>query len=224
MILVFLVLALPICVSAGIKERESAVVKAVRKTRDAVVNIRAEQKIDEYESPSFGDPFFDDFFKDFFEPRYKKESVETSLGSGVIISKHGYIITNQHVIRSTSSIKVILADKREFKARVVGADTETDIAVLKIKSDEHLPFVAFGSSADIMIGETAIAIGNPYGLSHTVTSGVISALGRTVNTKSRTYTNFIQTDASINPGNSGGPLLNIDGDLIGINAAIYEKA
>ena len=206
--------------------RKNEVVLAVEKVEPAVVNIRAEQKIDEYESLSFGDPVFDNFFKDFFEPRYKKEYVETSLGSGLIISKHGYVVTNQHVIRSMSDIKVILADKREFQARVIGADPETDIAVLKIKSETELPFVELGRSDDLMIGETAIAIGNPYGLSHTVTKGVISAVGRTVKneTEGRTYTNFIQTDASINPGNSGGPLLNIDGDVIGINAAIYEKA
>lgn len=151
--------------------------------------------------------------------------METSLGSGVIISKHGYIITNQHVIRSTSTdIKVILSDQREFIARVIGADPETDIAVLKIKSENELPYLEFGRSDDLMIGETVIAIGNPYGLSHTVTTGVVSAIGRTVKAEGRAYTNFIQTDASINPGNSGGPLLNIDGELVGINTAIYEKA
>jgi Do/DeqQ family serine protease len=211
-------------VSAGLSERRNEVVLAVEKAGPAVVNIRAEQKIEEYEKFSFGDPFFDEFFKDFFEPRYKKEYVETNLGSGLIISKHGYIITNQHVIRSTSDIKVILADKREFHARIIGADPETDIAVLKIKPDKELPYLTLGSSDDLMIGETVIAIGNPYGLSHTVTKGVVSAIGRTVKTNDRTYTNFIQTDASINPGNSGGPLLNIDGEVIGINTAIYEKA
>jgi serine protease Do len=209
---------------AGINERKNEVVLAVEKASPAVVNIRAEQKRDEYEKFSFGDPFFDEFFKDFFEPRFKKEYVETSLGSGVIISKDGYIVTNQHVIRSTSVIKVILSDSREFQARVIGADPETDIAVLKIKPDNDLPYLDFGSSDDLMIGETVIAIGNPYGLSHTVTTGVISAVGRTVKAAEHTYTNFIQTDASINPGNSGGPLLNIDGEFIAINTAIYEKA
>ncbi len=209
---------------AGASERRNEVVVAVEKVGAAVVNVRAEQRKDDYEPFNFGDPFFDEFFRDFFEPRYKKETIQTSLGSGVIISKDGFIVTNQHVIRSTSDIKVILSDNREFQAKVIGADPATDIAVLKIKSEAPLPFIELGRSSELMIGETVIAIGNPYGLSHTVTTGVVSAVGRTVKTKERTYTNFIQTDASINPGNSGGPLLNIDGDVIGINTAIYERA
>lgn len=225
MILLLLLLLLPCTESvSGVAERRSAVVIAVEKASPAVVNIRAEQKSDEYEPSTFGDPFFDEFFKDFFEPRYKKELIQTSLGSGLIISEDGYIITNQHVIRSTSSIKVILSDNREFQAKVIGADAETDIAVLKIESALPLPSLTLGRSNDLMIGESVIAIGNPYGLSHTVTTGVLSAVGRTVKTEDKTYANFIQTDASINPGNSGGPLLNIDGEVIGINTAIYEKA
>ncbi len=205
-------------------ERRNSVVKAVEKASPAVVNIRVEQKREEYKMRTFGAPFADEFFKDFFEPRIKKETVQTSLGSGVIITESGYIITNQHVIRSTSSIKVILADNREFFAKVVGADPGTDIAVLKIDSDKPLPYLTMGRSDDLMIGETVIAIGNPYGFSHTVTTGVLSAVGRTLKTDDRTYTNFLQTDAAINPGNSGGPLLNVDGDVIGINTALYVKA
>lgn len=161
-------------------------------------------------------------FLDHGQPRRYKR---TSLGSGVIISgERGLILTNAHVISRSSAIQVFLQDEREFSADIIGADPDSDLAVLRIQSDDPLPAIEMGTSDDLMIGETIIAIGNPFGFSHTVTTGVISALKRSIRTEERTYQDFIQTDASINPGNSGGPLLNINGELIGINTAIYAKA
>src|SRR5262245_48904475 len=133
-------------------------------------------------------------------------------------------MTNVHVVERPSSIHVTLSDEREFDAKLVGADADADIAILRVQAGGPLPSIPLGSSADLMIGESVIAIGNPFGLSHTVTTGVVSAVGRSLRDEDRTYTDFIQTDASINPGNSGGPLLNIKGELVGINTAIYGKA
>jgi len=208
--------------------RESAVVKAVRKVSPAVVNISSEYAVRKRMNPFSGfgmDEFFDSFFRDFFDPNLQRETKRTSLGSGVIIDgKRGFIISNAHVIANTGTIKVVLKDEREYEAQIVGADPEFDLAVLQIKTDDRLPTIKLGSSDDLMIGETVIAIGNPFGFSHTVTTGVISALNRSIRTEDRVYNEFIQIDASINPGNSGGPLLNINGELIGINTAIYAKA
>jgi Do/DeqQ family serine protease len=208
--------------------RETAVVKAVRDVSPAVVNISSAVQVRKRTSPFSGfgmNPFFEEFFKDFFDPRFERRQEHTSLGSGVIIDgKKGLILTNAHVIQKTGTIKVVLKDEREFEARIVGTDPDSDLAVLKIDSDKPLPAINMGSSDDLMIGETVIAIGNPFGFSHTVTTGVISAIDRSIRADDRVYHNFIQIDASINPGNSGGPLLNINGDLIGINTAIYAKA
>jgi len=208
--------------------RETAVVKAVRAVSPAVVNISSAVQVRKRTSPFSGfgfNPFFEEFFKDFFDPRFERRREYTSLGSGVIIDgKKGLILTNAHVIQKTGTIKVVLEDEREFEAKIVGTDPDSDLAVLKIDSEQDLPAIKMGSSEDLMIGETVIAIGNPFGFSHTVTTGVISAKDRSIRAQDRVYHNFIQIDASINPGNSGGPLLNINGDLIGINTAIYAKA
>jgi len=167
----------------------------------------------------------DDFFRDFFPDFFSREYTRTSLGSGVIIDgKKGYIVTNHHVVAKASEIKVITSDQKEYQAQILGTDPRSDLAVLQIEARGNPPEIKMGDSDDLMIGETVIAIGNPFGLSHTVTTGVVSALDRTVRTEGHVYRNFIQTDASINPGNSGGPLLNLDGELIGINTAIYQKA
>jgi len=201
---------------------------AVKKVGPAVVNINSEYEIAQRSNPFLGfggDPFFDSFFRDFFEPRYQRRYTGQSLGSGVIVDgKQGYILTNEHVIAKSTKVKVVLQDEREFDAELVGASPDFDLAILKIDSHETLPAIEMGSSDNLMIGETVIAIGNPFGFSHTVTTGVISALDRSVQTEDRTYRDFIQTDASINPGNSGGPILNVEGDLIGISTAIYSKA
>ena len=203
-------------------ERRTPVVVAVEKVSPAVVNISTVVR-EQIRSPF---PFSgNDFFKDFFPDYFGREYTYTSLGSGVIIDgSKGYIITNHHVVAGATEIKVIVSDEKEYKARILGSDPRSDLAVLKIETEGRLPELHMGNSDDLMIGETVIAIGNPFGLSHTVTTGVISALERSVRTDERIYRHFIQTDASINPGNSGGPLLNIDGELIGINTAIYQKA
>lgn len=208
--------------------RENAVVRAIRKVSPAVVNISSEYEVRKRANPFSGfgmDPFFDSFFKDFFDPGFERRYKRTSLGSGVIIDgKRGFILTNEHVIAKSGTITVVLKDEREFEAQVVGADPDSDLSVLRIVSKEPLPAIEMGSSDDLMIGETVIAIGNPFGFSHTVTTGVISANNRSIRTNEKVYHDFIQIDASINPGNSGGPLLNINGELIGINTAIYAKA
>jgi Do/DeqQ family serine protease len=225
---VFSVLALRGAAYGASYERENHVVRAVKKVGPAVVNISSEYEVAQRSNPFFGfgrDPFFDSFFRDFFEPRHEQRYKGQSLGSGVIVDgEEGYILTNEHVIARGSKIKVVLQDKREFEAQLVGASPDFDLAILKIDPDEALPAIDMGNSDDLMIGETVVAIGNPFGFSHTVTTGVISALNRSVQTEDRTYRDFIQTDASINPGNSGGPILNIEGDLVGISTAIYSKA
>ena len=222
-------LALPAVAAARGAEsdpaRRSLVVEAVEKASPAVVNVSTEQIVERRGSPfPFPqDPFFEEFFHDFVDPRPQRFKT-TSLGSGVIVAADGTIMTNVHVIERASRVRVMLSDQREFDATLVGADADADIAILRVKAGGDLPHIPFGSSADLMIGETVIAIGNPFGLSHTVTTGVVSAVGRSLHDEDRTYTDFIQTDASINPGNSGGPLLDIKGELIGINTAIYGKA
>src|SRR5438552_5475040 len=222
-------LALPAVAAARGAEsdpaRRSLVVEAVERASPAVVNVSTEQIVERRGSPfPFPqDPFFDEFFRDFVDPRPQRFKT-TSLGSGVLVGTDGTIMTNVHVVERASRIHVTLADQREFDATLVGADADADIAVVRVKTGAALPFIALGRSADLMIGESVIAIGNPFGLSHTVTTGVVSAVGRSLHDEDRTYTDFIQTDASINPGNSGGPLLNIKGELIGINTAIYGKA
>jgi serine protease Do len=168
-------------------------------------------------------PVFD-FFNDFFNPFYDFEGrwKEQGTGSGVIVSADGYIITNNHVVTGAEKIKVTLYDKRVFSGKVVGSDPKTDIAVVKISS-ERLPTVAWGDSDKLRVGEFVLAIGNPFGLSHTVTMGIISAVGR-ANVGIADYEDLIQTDAAINPGNSGGPLVDGEGSLIGINTAIFSKS
>jgi serine protease Do len=207
--------------------RENAVVRAVRKASPAVVNISSAYEARARANPfaGFGNPLFDEFFRDFFDPRFEQRQQQTSLGSGVIIDgDRGLILTNAHVIQRSGTITVALMDRREYEARIVGADPDSDLAVLKIDSKEKMPSIAMGESDDLMIGETVIAIGNPFGFSNTVTTGVVSALHRSIRGDDRVYQDFIQIDASINPGNSGGPLLNINGELVGVNTAIYAKA
>jgi serine protease Do len=204
--------------------RKTPVVIAAEKAGPAVVNIYTEEISSSNRNPFRGmrDNPFENFFKDLLPRRSNKRQ---SLGSGVIIDPRGYVITNQHVVDKASRIKVILSDGRTFKARLIGADIKSDLTIIKIDTDNSLPHIKMGGSDDLMIGETVLAIGNPFGLRHTVTQGIISALNRTIRSgKNVVYNDFIQVDASINPGNSGGPLLNINGDLIGINAAIYQKA
>ncbi len=227
-IAVVAIFILPVPGHAAEYERENSVVRAVRKVSPAIVNINSEYEVRRRVNPfsRFSrDPFFDSFFKDFFDPGFEQRYKRTSLGSGVIIDgKRGLILTNAHVLAKSTTITVILNDERKFDARIIGADPDSDLAVLRISSKDPLPAVEMGDSNDLMIGETIIAIGNPFGFSNTVTTGVISAVNRSIRAENAVYHDFIQLDASINPGNSGGALLNINGELIGINTAIYAKA
>ncbi len=198
-------------------------VRAVEAVSPSVVNITVVKQVQGGVRSPFGDPFFDQFFKEFYGQQRQRQS--QSLGSGVIIDgAKALVLTNAHVISGGGDITVRLKDGREFKAELVGSDPDFDLAVLKLKKAADLPQVPMGNSEDIYIGETVIAIGNPFGYSHTVTTGVVSALNRSMKTNSGAFGSFIQTDAAINPGNSGGPLLNIHGELIGINTAIQARA
>jgi serine protease Do len=203
---------------ADMARRRNEIVEVVQKVSPAVVFIGTESEV---ESPFRGrrSPL-----EEFFGAPPQQRQRQQGLGSGVIVDPNGIIITNDHVIRGASAIHVVLADGRELEAEVIGSDANNDLAVLKVSSKQPLPAAKLGTSADLMIGETVIAIGSPFGLSKTVTSGVVSATGRTFKADGRTYNDFLQTDAAINPGNSGGPLLNVDGDVIGINTAIFASA
>jgi len=165
-------------------------------------------------------PFADDFFERFFRYRMPREYKRTALGSGIIVSSDGYILTNNHVVSGADELKVMLSDKREFVAEVKGTDPETEVAVIKIDA-EGLPYARLGDSDKIRVGQWVSAIGNPFGFDRTVTFGIVSAKGRSLGMQ--TYEDFIQTDAAINPGNSGGPLVNIRGEVIGINTAIVSR-
>ena len=200
-----------------ISARRSEIVQVVEKVSPAVVNISAEQIL--RRRPSV----FDEFFFG-FDPRRQRRS--QSLGSGAIIDPKGIIVTNDHVVSGASKITAMTKSGMELECEVVGADSDNDLAVLRVRRPNGaLPAIRLGSSADLMIGETIVAIGNPFGLSNTVTAGVVSAIGRTVKAENnQTYTDFIQTDASINPGNSGGPLVNVDGEMVGLATAIIGGA
>ena len=201
-------------------DRQTPIVKVYQDTHKAVVNITGERLVSTTRPPGYRWP---DMF-DFWVPRRQRLAV---LGSGMVVHEDGYVITNAHVIEGADDgkIKVVFSDGSEFPAEKVSADKDKDLAVLKISAEDKLPFIHFGRSNDLMIGETVIAIGNPYGYSNTVTSGVISAVGRDIQVTEETWLRgLIQTDAPINPGNSGGPLLNINGDLIGVNTAIRPDA
>jgi serine protease Do len=209
--------------------RRTPVVIAVEKVGPAVVNIYTETVVDDPfgRGPFPGmDPFSGDFFSEFFGGRSGRpsEARRTSLGSGVLVDPTGIIVTNEHVIVRATEIRVLMSDKTELAARLIGADSDSDLAVLKVDAKSALPALTLPSESDVLIGETVIAIGNPFGLSHTVTTGVVSAVGRTIQAGELIYQDFIQTDASINPGNSGGPLVNVEGRLVGINTAIHSQA
>jgi serine protease Do len=204
-------------------DRRTPVVRAVEKAAPAVVNISTKQvrtapPVFQMEVPEVFRQQFPDYFK-------ARRQVVGSLGSGVLISPKGYIVTNAHVVNQADEIIVTLADESQLKAELVSADPAADLAIIKITGDKPFPAIRLGISSDLMIGETAIAVGNPFGYQHTVTTGVISAVDRTIEAGAGThYEGLIQTDAPINPGNSGGPLLNIRGELIGINTAIRAGA
>ncbi len=203
--------------------RQTPVVKAVTRVGPAVVNITSTREVRQRFNRSFEEFFFGPRFQ--MPNRNGRSRTHTSLGSGVIVDgNNGYVLTNAHVIAGGDVVRIHLLDGREFEADVVGAEADFDLAVLKIRGAQNLPTVPLGTDADIMPGETVIAIGNPFGFSHTVTTGVVSATGRSIRSNDGIFTDLIQTDAAINPGNSGGPLLNILGELIGINTVIDSRA
>jgi serine protease Do len=197
----------------------------VEKWRPTVVNISTTQTIKSSRGFSGNIPHGnldnDDFFRRFFGDIPERELKQKSLGSGLLISKDGYIVTNNHVVAKADKIKVKLSSGKEYDAEVKGKDPNTDLALIKIKTDGDLPFVKFGDSDKLRVGDWVFAIGNPFGLDHTVTAGIVSAKGRVIG--AGPYDNFIQTDTSINPGNSGGPLFNLEGEVIGINTAIVAQ-
>jgi S1-C subfamily serine protease len=214
---------LPRAESTPAASRRTPVVAAVERVRGAVVNVSAEELV-RIRVPSRQGEEGGGLFGELFErPRFRKGYAVTSLGSGVIVSPDGLLLTNNHVVERGARFRVGLADGRELTAKVVGTDPAADLAVLKLETRERLPFAPMARSEELLIGETVIAIGNPFGLSHTVTTGVVSAVHRNFRAGQRMMFDFIQTDASINPGNSGGPLLDIEGRLIGINTAILGE-
>jgi len=206
--------------------RRTAVVDVVQRTKASVVNISAKKIV---ERSLFPDAPFGDLFEDFFGRRFgspTREVPHNSLGTGFLASTAGTILTNHHVVARARQIRVTFEDGREFNAQVIGAAPDVDLALLELQDadPEQLPEPLTFAKGQSLIGETVIAIGNPFGLDHTVTTGVISARDRTFHVKDRTYVGVLQTDASINPGNSGGPLLNIQGRVAGVNTAIFQEA
>ena len=191
---------------------------AARRATPAVVSITASKAPTRH--PNANDPWFQFFFGE--RARQMPTEPQVGLGSGVIVSADGYLITNNHVIADASDIEVMLADGRQAQAKLVGTDPDTDVAVLKIELD-RLPAIGFGNNDNMQVGDVVLAIGNPFGVGQTVTSGIISALGRN-QLGINTFENFIQTDAAINPGNSGGALVDANGNLLGINTAIYSRS
>lgn len=195
----------------------------------AVVNISTEKTVNgggrvfrHFQKNPFGneDPM-NDLFERFFGNQPQQEFKQRSLGSGFIIDRDGYIVTNNHVVENTDQIKVILKDGKEYEAKIIGTDKNTDLALIKIEPDESLTVLELGDSDELKVGRWVVAIGNPFGLGHTVTAGIVSAKGRVIG--SGPYDDFIQTDTSINPGNSGGPLIDLDGRVVGINTAIIQS-
>ncbi len=191
---------------------------AARAALPAVVHIYTTQEIRQQRHPLFDDPIFRHFFGERPDATPQRNS---GLGSGVIVSPNGYILTNFHVIEGADDIQVSLNDGKTYRARVVGSDPESDLAILHIKA-ERLPAITFGQADNLRVGDVVLAIGNPFGVGQTVTMGIVSALGRS-HLGINTFENFIQTDAAINPGNSGGALVDVHGNLVGINTAIYSR-
>lgn len=197
----------------------------VKQTAPAVVNIYTRRVVQQRTPSLFNDPFFRRFFGDDFNQRFgmPRERIQNSLGSGVIVRNDGIVVTNNHVIQNSDEITVVLSDRREFDAEIVGTDERTDLAVLRINNaPPDLPALPIGDADALEVGDLVLAIGNPFGVGQTVTSGIVSAVARS-NVGVTDFRSFIQTDAAINPGNSGGALVTVDGSLVGINTAIYSQ-
>ena len=205
---------------AALENRPPSFATIAKRTMPIVVNISTTAQ----RAPrgGSGDPI-DEFFNRFFGESQPRDTSQRSLGSGILISKDGEILTSYHVVKNADAIKVKLADQSEYEARLVGKDDRTDLALIKIrKTNVPLPFARLGTSSQLDVGDWVMAIGNPFGLEHTVTAGIVSAKGRVIG--AGPYDNFIQTDASINPGNSGGPLINAVGEVVGVNSAIFSQS
>jgi len=213
-------------VSAPLLASNKTFVKVAKDAMASVVNISATKRVAQGpgNNPLFKDPFFRRFFGEEFERRFRqqRQRPEQGLGSGVIVGEDGYIVTNNHVVEQADELMVLLGDKRKFPAKLIGTDPKTDLAVIKIEAT-GLATLPWGDSTTLEVGELVLAVGNPFGLNQTVTMGIISAVGR-ANVGIVDYENFIQTDAAINPGNSGGALVNVQGQLIGINTAIFSRS
>ena len=207
----------PVNVAASV--RAASYSEAVQRATPSVVNVSTSKEIRSPRHPLLNDPVFRRFFGDQLPDEAQRAS---SLGSGVIVSASGYVLTNHHVVEAADEIEVTLADGKKLLAKVVGNDPDTDLAVLRLDA-ENLPAISFGSSEALRVGDVVLAIGSPFGFTQTVTSGIVSALGRT-GLGINTFENFIQTDAAINPGNSGGALIDASGNLIGINTAIFSPS
>ena len=230
--LLWLFLGLVWLFSAGAAEAAAGLpdlVGLVKKLKPVVVNISTTQNHTKgvhgggkMSPDAFKNSPFDEFFRRFMEQIPQESQKSRSLGSGVIIDPDGYILTNHHVVSDADEIQVRLSDEREFSARVVGSDAKTDLALIRIDKAGVLPVAALGNSDTAEVGSWVVAIGNPFGLDATVTAGIISARGRVIG--NGPYDNFLQTDAAINPGNSGGPLFNLDGEVVGINTAIFSRS
>ncbi len=216
--------AVPAAPGAPAAPSQDGYAAVARAVMPAVVNISSFKVIRTYEySPFLVDPFFRDFFGEQFPGLVvPREQREMSLGSGVIVDDRGTILTNYHVVEQAQEVKVALSDGREIRARILGADQRTDLAVLRVDK-ESLPHAAMGDSEKMQVGDIVLAVGNPFGLGETVTMGIVSAIGRG-SLGLADYEDFIQTDAAINPGNSGGALVNTRGEVIGINTAIYSRS
>ena len=224
----------------SLRETGKAFRSVAKQVGPAVVYIRVEKEVESQGtagSPFGGHPFGDEFFRRFFgqppqqgQPRQPQQPQkkapkrrESGQGSGFIISADGYIMTNNHVVADADKVTVQLLDGSEYTAEIVGTDPPTDVALIKIDADEKLPFLSLGDSDKLEVGDWVLAFGNPFGLSHTLTAGIVSAKGRS-GIGLTDYENFIQTDAAINPGNSGGPLINLDGEVVGMNSAIFSRS
>ena len=220
-------MCLALCASSALgASRRTPVVEAVEKCAPAIVNISTERIIRQQYDQFFGfrDRLFDNLFEDFHK-RNPRAYRATSLGSGAIIDPSGIVVTNEHVISKAQKIAVTLSDKSQYQATLISSDVDNDLAVLKITSDKTFPYIEVGTSSDLMIGETVVAMGNPFGFANSVSAGVLSATDRTISTEGRVvFENLLQTDAAINPGSSGGPLVNINGELIGVNVAVMAEA
>lgn len=218
---------MPIMGDTDIQTQNDTLIRVAKLAQPAVVNISTSLTATDQgsmQSPFFDDPLFRRFFGEEFERRIPPQDIpqQQGTGSGVIVRDDGYIITNNHVVEAGDEFQVTLSDKRSFKGELVGTDPKTDLALLKIDAD-NLPVLSWGNSRDLQVGEIVMAIGSPFGLTQTVTMGIVSAVGR-ANVGIVDYEDFIQTDAAINPGNSGGALVNLKGELIGINTAIFSRS